>query len=141
MIRLLIALCAATVCGAQVPDGQALVNAALGTDYQVYEITPTGSMKPAFDETYWILVKMLPWRDIQVGDIIVYQSKTTYWIDGYSYNRVVHAVVRRSSGGSILIVQGYANMNPDAEMITEGMYCGTVVATVKRPRAPAPHSP
>lgn len=141
MIRLLIILLAATVATAQVPDGQALINAALGTDYQVYEVTPTSSMKPMFDETYWILVKPLPFIDVRPGDVILYRSKTTtFWIDGYDYHLICHAVIRRSSEGSVLIAQGLANANPDSELITADMYRGTIVATIKRP-APYANTP
>ncbi len=138
MIRLLITLLAATICGAQVPDGQDLVRATLGTDYEVYEIAPTGSMKPAIDETYWIVVRQLPWQDIRVGDVILYSGRMLYLLDHSSTTLVCHAVWARSSGGSVLIVKGYANSSPDDVLVTADMYRGTVVATIKRPRLQTP---
>ncbi len=114
------------------------MRATLGTDYQVYEVAPTGSMRPAIDETMWIVVKPLPFLSIEVGDVILYEGRTTHMFGRFSTKLVCHAVWARSSGGSILIVKGYANPAPDDEMITADMYRGTVVATIKRPRAQTP---
>lgn len=144
VIRLLIFLLAASAASAQVPDGQALVRAALGDEYTVYDVLPTGSMRPAFDETYWLLVRILPWSDIQLGDTILYESKRPFYADGRLSPLICHSVtivIRRSSGGSVLIVKGLANPAPDDEPVTKDMYRGTVVGTVKKPRAPRTDSP
>lgn len=130
----LMCLWAASVCAAQVSDGQQVVRAALGDDYVVWELMATGSMKPALDETYYLLIKQLPWEGIEVGDRIMYESKLSYWIDGRAHHLVVHAVIARSSSGSVLVTQGYANSRPDSELITKSMYRGTVVGSVKKPR-------
>lgn len=128
MIRALIALCLLSplVARAQVPDGQDLVRAAL-TDTVVYTVLPTGSMIPILDDSDWIVVKMLPWATLRQGDIVLYQSKTRGLL-------IVHAILRRSSNGSVLLMKGFANPGPDAELVTEDMYRGTVVGVVKRPR-------
>lgn len=115
---------------AQVADGQALIAATL-SDSTVYEVMPTGSMEPGLNESHWIAVKKLPWKDMRETDVILYQSKKTDLI-------VVHAVWRRSSGGSALICKGWHNPTIDDELVTEDMYLGTVVGIIKRPRADSP---
>lgn len=126
LVSLIIFLFADVAAQSQVPDGQDLVRAAL-TDTVVYTVLPTGSMIPAIDESDWIVVKMLPWATLRQGDIVLYQSKTRSLL-------IVHAILRRSSNGSMLLMKGYANPGPDAELVTEDMYRGTVVGVIKRPR-------
>ena len=94
-------------------------------------VAPTGSMKPLFDENYYLMVELRDFKDIKVGDIIIYHSHRTIMVDGVPHHNIVHPVYQRSSGGSIVRCWGVNNPEPDSEFITEEMYIGTVTAWVR----------
>lgn len=129
----ILSLFAAIRCAAQVVDGEDLVRAALA-DTMVYDVLPTGSMVPAFDETDWLCVRAAPWADVKVGDTILYLSRTRFDAD-HRLLLIVHSVIRLSSNHSVAICKGFANERPDDELIVESMYRGTVVGIVKKPRS------
>lgn len=95
-------------------------------DVEVYAPMATGSMRPTFDEKDMLLVKSLPFKDLRVGDIIIYHPTTKR--PGLEGVPVVHRVVRKSSGGSVVICRGDSLADEDPDFIVESMYVGTVVA-------------
>lgn len=97
----------------------------------VFNVAPTGSMEPTFGFHHWILVKRLPFKDIRLGEVIVYQSAIS-WGDQVA-PMICHRVIGRSSGGSVLICKGDSNTSSDRELIAESMYVGTIVAVVQKP--------
>ncbi len=123
MIRALL-LCLALISpvAAQPTDGELAV--ALISGSKVWNVTPTGSMEPTFNETYVIFSKTLEWSDIRLGDVILYESPFAPII-------ICHRVVSRSSGGTIVLCKGDANSQWDPVFVTESMYRGTVIAGVK----------
>lgn len=95
---------------------------------EFYEVQATGSMRPAFDEGWWLLVKPINFEDIKVGDVIIYTSK----LPGMP-ELIVHRVWSRSSNGQILILKGDHNPDVDGEWVTPGMVVGVVVGQIKKP--------
>lgn len=93
----------------------------------VWPVSDTGSMEPIFNENYFIFTEVRPFKEIKVGDIIIYKAKQPWFEKGQWREYVVHMVWNRSSGGSVLICKGVANDKPDSELITEDMYVATVV--------------
>lgn len=93
----------------------------------VYEVLPTGSMKPSFDETYVLLADDKPFREIQVNDIILF-----WMLHNGQLKIVCHRVWARSSGGSIVLTKGDANKDTDKVHVTEDMYVGRVIGWVKK---------
>lgn len=101
------------------------VNDILG-DVEVWNVLPTGSMEPAFNEKWCLLTKKLPFDKIRVTDVILVK------VTGYS-GPICHRVIRKSSGGSVLVTMGDANHGEDSWLVTESMYLGTVVGIVRLP--------
>lgn len=102
-----------------------LLCAAQGTP-TIFSIAPTGSMKPLITENHYVLVEKRPFKDIKLGDIIVYRLDTPITYDGQLYDMVIHSVWRKSSGGRVVLCKGLANEVPDTQMITESHYVGVV---------------
>lgn len=94
-------------------------------DAEIWDVKNTGSMKPAFDETDWLLAAQTPWADLKVGDIIIYQRQ-----DG---EYIVHRIWAISSGGSVVLTKGDSNATPDSEYVTKSAYRGRVIGQIKRP--------
>lgn len=94
-------------------------------DAEIWDVKPTGSMSPAFDETDWLLAVQTSWDQLKIGDIIIYERK-----DG---EYVVHRIWAISSGGSVILTKGDANSEPDSEYVTKSMYRGRVIGQIKRP--------
>lgn len=99
---------------------------------EVNTVLPTGSMKPAFDESYYLVVEKREFKDLKVGEAIVYRTKTPFVVNGISYDCVVHVVWRKSSGGRVVLCKGVANPVPDSELIIEANYLGTVICWVDK---------
>lgn len=95
----------------------------------IYSVAPTGSMKPLFDENYFLYAESRPFQGVEVGDIIIYKTKLP---QRYRCELIVHKVIARSSRGGVLICKGVNNKKSDAELITEDMYVATVVKWVTR---------
>lgn len=95
-------------------------------DSVIHEVTPTGSMRPAIDETWWVLTQRRPFDGIQIGDVILWRRGDLL---------ICHRVIMRhvlSTGEVVLSTRGDANATSDPEIIREPMYAGTVVGMVKR---------
>ena len=105
-------------------------------------VTATGSMKPSFDENYYILVvprTVYPFSSLKVDDVVL----VWMMIDG-ELGYVCHRVWRVSSGGSIILTKGDANSRPDPVNLTEQDYVGLVVGWVRndiKPPEPKPVVP
>ena len=99
---------------------------------EINRVLPTGSMMPIFDESHYLIVDKREFSDIKVGEVIVYRTKTPFIVDGISYDCVVHAVWRKSSGGRVVLCKGVNNPVPDSELITEADYLGTVICWVDK---------
>ena len=99
----------------------------------VYEVTPTGSMKPTFDENYILLVKKQDFKKLKIGDIILWQCPDSItWADGKKHFLICHRIWGISSGHSMLLTKGDNNFQIDDIQITEDMYVGTVVGFIKK---------
>jgi hypothetical protein len=71
------------------------------------------------------MVQQKPWELLQLGDVIVYQSR----VQGL----VCHAIVSISSKKTWVICKGWANQVADEEMVTKEKYRGCVIGQIKRP--------
>jgi len=96
---------------------------------EINRVLPTGSMLPVFDENFYLLVEKRPFKDLEVGQVIVYRCEP-FVIGGITYSSVVHAVWRKSSGGRVVLCKGVNNPVPDSELVTEINYLGTVICWV-----------
>lgn len=95
-------------------------------DSVIREVTATGSMRPAIDETWWVLTQKLPFREVRLDDVILWRRGDTL---------ICHRVIMRhtlSTGEVVLWTKGDANALSDPELIVESMYAGTVVAMIRR---------
>jgi len=77
------------------------------------EFTPTGSMKPVFDENA-NAIEIVPKSpdEIHIGDIVSYESSFT---DGYVIHRVID--IGEDEKGWYAILKGDNNQNPDPEKV------------------------
>lgn len=92
-------------------------------------------MRPTITEDNLIFYKKLPFKEIRVGvygDIIIYRLKSPVQFGNIISQTVCHRAVRKSSGGSVIIVRGDGNDRDDSILITEENYVGTVIAIVRR---------
>ncbi len=96
-----------------------------------YTVAATGSMLPSFDHTYVLLANDTPFRDLKVGDVILFWATH----DG-ELKIVCHRIWARSSGGSIVLTKGDNNQEVDGWNIMERDYIGRVVGWVKRDIVP-----
>jgi signal peptidase I len=96
----------------------------------LYDVLPTGSMKPWFDERHYLVVEQLPFADLKVGDVIIYRLPKPRVYQGYTSQLVCHMVWRKSSAGNVILCKGVANDSPDRDLVTEANYVGAVVKWV-----------
>lgn len=101
-------------------------------DCTQYDVLPTGSMKPAFDENYSLFVKKLEFESIKIGDVIIVKVAPIKVGENSFCSYVCHRVIRKSSEGSIVITKGDANSVEDSYFIDKSMYIGTVIAIVRK---------
>lgn len=92
----------------------------------IYTVTATGSMEPAFNEHYYLLVKKIPYHDTRIGDVILANEPCCDI-------PVCHRIIRKSGGGSLLVLKGDNNLTPDRFWITESQYIGIVVGIIRKP--------
>lgn len=98
----------------------------------INHVTPTGSMLPTFDHTYWLITVTQPFCDLRVGDIIIYRSPKPFVLNGISHAYRCHRIVARSSGGTVLLTKGDNNDMWDDCYVTAAMYSCTVVGAVRK---------
>lgn len=110
----------------------------VATNSRVFSLAPTGSMEPCLNERMWMLVSRAPFKDLRIGDIIIWRPVKPWYplAPGETEFLICHRVWSRSSQGTFVITKGDANQAPDSDLISESMYVGTVVGTIKRPREP-----
>lgn len=99
---------------------------------EIYSVLPSGSMKPTFDEDDLLIVRKTPFKNLKVKDIILYINKELAEVSGCPEAAISHRIIRRSSGGSALILKGDANYSPDDKLVTEDMYVGKVIGIIKK---------
>lgn len=80
---------------------------------EVWSVSPTGSMKPGFDERWWLLVVMKPFGELEVGDVILWERGDL---------TICHRIVAKSSGGPVVLTSGDANGYIDSQLIFESIY-------------------
>lgn len=90
----------------------------------------TGSMIPTIEVGESVLYcKVYPYSQLEVGDIIVYQTKTTlpvvHRIHSIQYNFETDTTVRQ------LRTKGDNNLSVDNMLITEDIYAGKVLCIIK----------
>lgn len=93
-------------------------------------VTATGSMLPAFDERFYLLVLSpdeYPFSQVRSNDIILYWGL----IDG-KVTLICHAVLSVSSNHSVVVCKGYNNLRPDTGLIYANQYAGFVAGWVRR---------
>lgn len=93
-------------------------------------VTATGSMLPAFDERFYVLVLSpdeYPFSQVRSNDIILYWGV----IDG-KVTLICHAVLAISSGHSVVVCKGYNNPSPDTGLIYAAQYAGFVVGAIRK---------
>lgn len=95
-------------------------------DSVIREVTPTGSMRPALDETWWVLTQKRPFREVAIGDVILWRRDDILICPRVIMRRML------STGEVVLFTKGDHNAQSDPELIREPMYAETVVGMVKR---------
>lgn len=88
-----------------------LLNSRIG-GIQVYDVYPTASMRPTLEVGDLVIVEAVPYTNIHLGDVIVFQPPIPG--GGCSSEVIVHRVVNITSEG--LITQGdnrFTNPHPD----------------------------
>jgi len=101
-----------------------------------HNITATGSMKPKFDETYWVLShtpEQAPYETLEVGDTVFFEA---WWHPGDEW--VCHDIVAISSDRNYMVTKGLNNGKCDPGYLMKKNYRGLAVGWIKRPRAPKP---
>lgn len=91
---------------------------------EIRNVLPTGSMEPTLNEKCFLLVKRTPFKELNIGDIILYLRS-----DGVL---IVHRIWGKSSGNTVIICKGDANAGIDREFIYEDMYRGTVIGIIRK---------
>ena len=86
-----------------------------------YSYVPTESMEPTIKAGDSIIFKKAPYSSLEIGDIIVYQSKTGNTKGMY----IVHRIVEETEYG--FVMRGDNNPTSDPEIINESMYVGKYV--------------
>lgn len=107
-------------------SNEEVVNATVSAS-RIYELQPTGSMEPALDERYLLLVQKIPWSKLQKGDIIIFRGHGFF--EG---SLICHRIWSKSSGGSALVTKGDANHDFDRDLVVESEYIGMVVGSVRK---------
>ena len=74
-------------------------------------------MRPAFDDNTVLLTERALFRDLQIGDIVVFRHSATGC-------RIVHRIIERRDGG--YWTKGDRNTRMDDELVTEANYIGRV---------------
>jgi len=110
------------------PDIKAMIS-----DAAVLNVAPTGSMKPTFDENYFILVRssqVAPFKSLKPGDIIVFYAR---WRTGDKNKTLFcHRVYSVSSGKTYVVTKGDANKETDDWYLIERDYVGKVIGVIRR---------
>lgn len=89
----------------------------------VYSVLPTGSMEPVLNENCVLLVKTIPFQQLKIGDIILFERK-----DGV----IVHRIIAFSDSRRYVATKGDANASSDTTYVTEENYQGVVVGIIRR---------
>jgi hypothetical protein len=84
---------------------------------RVFTVAATGSMRPAFDDNTVLLTEPAPFRDLQIGDIVVFRHRGTGL-------RVVHRIIERRDGG--YWTKGDRSRRMDDDLVTEANFIGRV---------------
>ena len=87
----------------------------------VYAVKPTGSMRPLFDGNCLLLTEPAPFKDLDVGDIVVFLHSRTG-------NHIVHRILERRSGG--FWTKGDHNGRMDDEMVTPQNYIARIYGII-----------
>jgi hypothetical protein len=113
------------------PQTQTVILASLAThlvpETSLYISTPTGSMKPVFDENAILLVKPTPFAALKVGDIVVYQHPNIPI-------PVVHRLIALTAKG--FLAKGDNNSARDSVPVTAQNYSGRVYGILYSNTAP-----
>lgn len=99
---------------------------------RVFTVAATGSMRPAFDDNTVLLTEPSPFRDLRIGDIVVYRHRG-------SGLRVAHRIIERREGG--YWTKGDRSQRMDDELVTEANFIGRVYGilyTRRSPQGPLP---
>ena len=99
---------------------------------QVFTVSVTGSMRPAFDDNTVLLTEPAPFGSLQVGDIVVFTR-------GDTNERVAHRILERRDEG--FWTKGDRASRMDEELVTEKNYVGRVYGilyTSRSPQGPLP---
>lgn len=88
---------------------------------EVFTVMPTGSMRPAFDANTVLLTEPAAFRELQIGDIIVFRHRK-------SGQRIVHRIIERRDGG--YWTKGDHSARMDDELVTPANYVGRVYGII-----------
>lgn len=133
--KILVLLIALTLSGCTIPDNSYIVDPetldhrppsmALSTnDFMLIAAKVSGTVLPVYGWSMYpsippwsdLVIEPMPYEDLRLGDVIVYQS---------SFGTLIcHRIVAISSQG--LQVKGDNNQLPDKELVMEHMYAGRV---------------
>jgi len=101
---------------------------------RVFTVAATGSMRPAFDDNTVLLTEPAPFRELQIGDIVVFRHRSTK-------SRVVHRIIERRDGG--YWTKGDRSRRMDDDIVTEANYIGRVYGilyTARSAKGPLPEA-
>jgi len=99
-----------------------------------HNVAPTGSMKPMFDETFWLLShtsEQAPYENLEVGDVVFFKA---LWYEGDEW--VCHQIVAISSNRTYMVTKGINNDKCDPYFLTKANYRGLIVGWIRKPHAP-----
>lgn len=94
---------------------------------RVFTVAATGSMRPAFDDNTVLLTEPAPFKDLQIGDIVVYRHRGTGL-------RVAHRIIERRDGG--YWTKGDRSRRMDDDLVTETNFIGRVYGILYASRSP-----
>ena len=92
-------------------------------DADIYTVEPTGSMEPVLNEKCYLLIKIIPFNELKIGDIIVFQRNDTL---------IVHRIISFSDSRRYAATKGDANQTSDVGYVTEENYRGIVFGVIRR---------
>lgn len=111
-----------------------IANALSIKGFDVTEVLATGSMKPTFDENYWLITEARPFDSLRVGDVIIFEGSTPYVTqDGVSHFLVCHRIVAISQPSRrYLVTMGDNNRVTDLKLVTEKDYRRVVIGQIRK---------
>lgn len=92
----------------------------------------TGSMKPTFDENYYLITQVIPYEDVKEGMVAIYRPKVPVVRNGITYTRICHRIIIEIKDTDYKIMKGDANLDPDIDCLTRANYDCVIVGWIRK---------